>query len=286
VSVGRAALARIYRALPTAAAKRGFSNVVSATFTTAGVRMVRGAAGSAPLFVSAGDPWGLRHFYLQHAYDLESVERVAQRVAAEQLIFWDIGANYGAYTVHVSKAAVRTIAVEPASRTFACLSRTCAALDPPVDLRQCALGDALGEAMFYARPGHSGDGRTYLPPEARGWVRETVPQLTVDHLASAAAVDTAQGHFLKIDVQGTEPRVLSGARGLLTSARRVYVLMEVWPLGLREAGFTLDDLIEMCRGLQLGPIDWAHRAVGWSGVRAALNGPAPQPWVDLLLANA
>lgn len=283
MSVVSAVLGRVYRGLPSAAAKLRFSEFVSSTLGAFRVDVVRGSNGGAPLYVSTADPWGLRQFYLQSRYDADGPRRVAERVAAERLVFWDVGANYGAYTIHVAPHASRAIAVEPSSRTFACLSRTCRALGIRAELSRCAVGDHVGDVTFYNHRGHSGDGRSYRPTDGGAWVPETVPLATIDSLAQTHGIDPAAGHFLKIDVQGAEPCVLAGARALLASASRVYVLLEVWPRGLAQIGSTIDSVIEICASLGLTPVEWDGSAVQWDDIRSRTT--AASAWSDVLLSR-
>lgn len=91
----------------------------------------------------------------------------------------------------------------------------------------------------------------------------------------AALPDLAPGtiRFLKLDVQGSECRVLRGMRRTLARHPDLVMVVEVFPGGLRQAGASARELVELLTELGFS---------GWEFTRDRLQ-PMASPWVyDLM----
>jgi FkbM family methyltransferase len=140
-------------------------------------------------------------------------------------LFVDVGANIGSYTVLASGVCkARTIAFEPDPETFEHLGRNIAinGLESLVQLRCAALGDIDGTATLTSGLG-------------------TMNMITEDDIGGQSVriskLDTALAgqspDFMKLDVEGHEPKVLAGAErsiacsslnGILSESRAEPVL--------------------------------------------------------------
>lgn len=139
--------------------------------------------------------------------------------------FIDIGANCGLYTVLgcTVSSNVKVVAVEPVPKTCAALRRNVEAnrFGGRVTIVNAALGESNGTVAFHeaedatmsslATSGYQGQ---------RGTVIE-VACLTLDSLVAELGVEP---DFLKIDVEGFEHVVLSGASKVLSRFRPRMVL--------------------------------------------------------------
>lgn len=158
-----------------------------------------------------------------------------RRLLPRDALVVDIGSNFGYYAIHLTRVLggdSRAIAFEPMPMNFARLSRNVALndLSGQVTTLQVGLSDAPGEATMAARHGNSGSAQIGSAASESATVRlETLDRLW-PALAGRRAAD-----FLKIDVEGHEPRALAGARGVLGRDRPI-VLLEVDPPRLAEAG--------------------------------------------------
>jgi len=163
-------------------------------------------------------------------------ERLARILAAAQVdAVLDIGANEGQFAGHLRAAGYggRIVSIEPGAAAFEKLSQA-AADDPDWNVTEpIALGDRAGEIelIVYNRS----DMNSVLPLSAAG--QHAFPRLAetgrqtvrVDRLD--AVFDRLVGGgdaAVKIDTQGSEREILSGAAGIL---RRVPVLQVELGLG-------------------------------------------------------
>lgn len=131
----------------------------------------------------------------------------------------DVGANSGQYATGLRQAGFdgRIISFEPLSAQFARLTRSSAA-DPRWDCRRCALGDFDGTVMLNVA-GNGGASSSILPMLGRH--RQVFPQenyvgtqqVGIRRLDAVAPelLRRDDAVFLKIDVQGFERQVVSGA---------------------------------------------------------------------------
>ena len=128
-------------------------------------------------------------------------------------LFMDIGANCGLYSLIAAKAGVPVLAVEPNRLNYLRLKQNIdhngfANIQPYA----LALSDKPGRAALYG----GGEGASLL----RNWGGMTntyAQEVDVDTLDNLFASRSGLREILiKIDVEGHEPAVLSGARGLLT----------------------------------------------------------------------
>jgi FkbM family methyltransferase len=184
--------------------------------------------------------------------------------------FIDIGANIGLYTIALSSYFAHTVAFEANSYTFKILQANVSLSDSPdIDCVCKAMSDHCGNAtMDVALKGNLGWGRIAATPNPKhgvpvhletldDWIAECVPAKPVT--------------LIKIDVEGHEPKVLSGCRKLLTTSAPV-VLFEALDeaaggqcLGLlRSCGYTR--LFEFARRMPRGARLGEYAAAAWHGV--------------------
>lgn len=156
----------------------------------------------------------------------------------------DVGANVGIYALALTSAAPerRVFAVEPAPPTVERLRANVRlnAREDRIDVRACGLGDESGTRRFYrsSNPELS----SFDPESARRWGasvvgEESVPIYRLDDLVGSTDAgddefdDVPPPDAIKIDVEGTAPDVLRGARDTLTTHRPT-VFVEIHEAGL------------------------------------------------------
>ncbi len=172
----------------------------------------------------------------------------------------DIGANQGQYAMRMRSLGCRgrIISFEPGVRAYQLLERN-AARDPLWTVRQIALGDAEGTVSLQVSRNLVSSstlavGAAHVAAD-RDSATDHTERIECARLDDVLADDPATTPWLKIDVQGSEDRVLAGAAGMLTRARAVQCEMSAAPLyegqagylavmaALEDAGFSLVEII-------------------------------------------
>lgn len=147
--------------------------------------------------------------------------------------FIDVGANIGVYSLIAAECGAEVIAFEPGTAAIAALRRNVALNDlgGRIEVRQEAVGAGSGEIEFVDGVGTMGHVVTGAADLARGGAglftgRSTrrvirVPMVTLDEVIGGAEIAA-----LKIDVEGFEDDVLTGAAIALAESRIGYVQLE------------------------------------------------------------
>ena len=188
-------------------------------------------------------------FVLRYGYYEEEVLCAILENLKPGDVFWDVGANLGLHslTVALTRKDVRVHAFEP-NPSMAELIRSGTSLNHlQVEVEQIALDSADGVAKFFVHEGNAG--------------RSSLINWDSDSSLKQIDVTTARGeglvgrseipapNVMKIDVEGSEGRVLTGLGGLLFNSNLRAIVLEdsVHESSepkrlLRDAGFSLTPL--------------------------------------------
>ncbi len=153
----------------------------------------------------------------------------------------DVGANIGLTSIPVSRVSgVRCYAFEPDPENYRFLvSNIAANRAENVRAFNVAMMSEEGTLAFERSADNMGDHRVHVDVNggAFGEDRRDVVQVQGKRLDSALASESLKATVvLKVDTQGAEVRVLTGAAGLLP--RVDVAILEFWPYGLRRVGDT------------------------------------------------
>jgi FkbM family methyltransferase len=184
--------------------------------------------------VQAGPAAGLRfgQRLASANYRSGTNEQPVQDVFVERLrtgaVVHDVGANVGFFSL----LGARLVGPTGAVHAFEAVPECAAALRKNaarnrmdnVTVHAVAVSDHVGEIELL-RSRHPGGATTSVRDKPHNYTGSiTVPCVTLDDLVERGVIPPAD--FVKIDVEGAEPQVLSGAQRLL-SARTPVVLCEV-----------------------------------------------------------
>lgn len=165
---------------------------------------------------------------------------VLKRLLRPEMTFVDVGANFGHYTLIAAQSVGplgRVTAFEPSPIAFRELSNNVRLnAFENVDMHQVALGACTGTASLYhdaRRGGH------------HSLARENLREPGTETVVEVHRLDDLQYRWdrpidiLKLDTQGSEVAILTGAIRTLTTDRPV-ILSEFWPYGIRHVGDSPD----------------------------------------------
>jgi FkbM family methyltransferase len=192
-----------------------------------------------------------RSLYYLSVFEVQETRWLKTRVRPDW-VFFDVGANFGYYTMIVSAASqgrARVYAFEPLASNFHLLARNKSLNNfdrvSPVNL---ALSDQAGEVDFFVPPlSCSGVGRIVegQVDDPNGYM-DKVQATTLDSFV--ASRDVQRMDFLKIDVEGAELRVLHGAAESLRRFRPT-IMIEFFPEGLASLHTSASELLDAIHAL-------------------------------------
>ena len=160
-----------------------------------------------------------------------AAERIASRGKCEQPVVFDVGANVGKYTALALSvfANPRLFCFEPSHTAFSVLQQRFGSPERgSISMHRLALSDSHGQACLHAN--HAGSGLASLYKRDLRFAgipfefSEPVKATTLDIFCDVFNIDKIQ--YLKLDVEGAELSVLSGARRLLQSRRIEFIQFE------------------------------------------------------------
>jgi FkbM family methyltransferase len=135
-------------------------------------------------------------------------------------VFIDVGASLGMYTYFANKLMQNCViySIEADPDRFAELEKNCAEWQEQARNRLvpvfAAAGDTDGSVSFYKTGSHISGSVFAIPERADRFEQVQVPQIMLDDF-----FEKGKKFFIKIDVEGAEYRVLSGAKHLLESGQ-------------------------------------------------------------------
>jgi FkbM family methyltransferase len=150
-------------------------------------------------------------------------------------VFWDVGANVGIYALYAGLSGKsEVVAFEPTASTFATLidninenNLTDIVRGYPIAVAEALSLDMLNmENATSGSVSHSfGDTPTFIGRELETQVRQSTMGYSIDSLIETFGF--APPDYVKIDVDGIEPRIIEGAGKTFSSGGVREVLIEV-----------------------------------------------------------
>jgi FkbM family methyltransferase len=174
---------------------------------------------------------------IDHGIENGGEERLLARLfeKTRAMACFDVGGNVGDYTAALLEKGASKVAVfEPAREPFERLQARFGS-NPRVSSHQMALGEKKGVVDFYEAVKESDSvlatrDASIAPGSLDRFVKHEVQITTVDAISRELGW---RPQFMKIDVEGFELEVLSGARELLESSTLSYIQFEFGPHHLK-----------------------------------------------------
>lgn len=190
-------------------------------------------------------------------FDIE-LRRVILPLLRQGDLVVDVGANFGFWALAAANRGCRVVAIEPIPRTRELLvaNATRNGLQDHLEVVSDAMSDAVGELTVMIPAGESG--RASAHPEPANYMEEfTVAATTLDDLVGDRHV-----RLLKIDVEGHEVSVLSGAKHMLGNGSVDYVMIEIVGKHLERAGTSVADLCRLLTDSGFELVRWVEALDG------------------------
>ena len=155
----------------------------------------------------------------------------------DNLIFWDIGANIGLYSIYnaIKNKSSTTISFEPSTSNLRCLSRNISINDLENKIKIFSLPISNTENKFFLmNEGHFNEGAALntfgydYNFEGKKFEPEMKYQLlgtTINYLLDSKILDIPD--YIKIDVDGIEHLILEGANKYLTNKKIKSIIVEI-----------------------------------------------------------
>ncbi len=172
------------------------------------------------------------------SYEQRYNSRLLSLVQSNDIV-WDVGANYGLYTMKFARIVSPTglvVAFEPNPIVCEQLRHAVAHLEQ-VRLKCCALGDRRGQTYFSIRGNH---GQYSYIDEREGDISVNIE--TGDYLVQSGELPYPS--VVKIDVEGYELEVLKGMRQMLNHPLLRVVAVEVHFRLLQERGLSVKEVVD------------------------------------------
>lgn len=181
-----------------------------------------------------------RAYFSEEMHERETIERLPQLLKSATT-FVDIGASLGQYTYHASRCMKegRIIAAEPDPVRFERLEQNClqwgAETGNKIEPVEAAICDLDGTVTFHITNSPVSGGlfrhdtsEAKNGKEAVAWREIRVPSYRLDTLLTEELPDNTQRFtvpdLVKIDVEGSESRVLAGCPRLLSEGKTKFLI--------------------------------------------------------------
>ena len=152
------------------------------------------------------------------------------------------------------------------------------------------VSDQIGRAHLFQSPTNTGDHQLYRSEEGR-----QSQEVSATTLAAFFGGQVARPALVKMDTQGSEPRIFrAGGFVLSPAARQSAFIVEFWPYGIFSSGESVTDFIEHLSTYPHQPLIIDHQQsklvpISWDHLRRRSEtdlAPNTQGFVDLALVTS
>ncbi len=177
--------------------------------------------------------WRIKSLFVSEPETINWINKFNKK----KIIFWDIGANIGIYSIYAAciHPDIEIVSFEPSTSNLRVLSRNISInkFENKIKINQCALSDKKNIFEMFTetefKEGHSMNNFAY-DTDFEG--KKIIPKqkykifgTSIDYLIENKILDVP--NYLKIDVDGIEHKILQGASKLLSSDKVESILIEI-----------------------------------------------------------
>jgi len=191
------------------------------------------------LYKSCFPLYRLLYFGYKHCSDHDKIKLITGHVKPGMTVL-DVGANIGFYTILLSGLVGKdgtVYAFEPDDDNFNFLKQLTKNLGNVKPVK-AACGEKSGSIYLYKSTKMNIDHQIYDSGESREKVE--VKMVAVDDYLKGEIEGVS---FVKIDVQGYDCYAFKGMKETLARSSNTFMIGELWPYGLRQAGSSADDYL-------------------------------------------
>ena len=177
--------------------------------------------------------WRVKSLYQQEPDTINWIKNFKSK----NIIFWDIGANIGIYSIYAAKVHKNSdiVSFEPSTSNLRVLSRNISInnLENQIKINQCALSDKKNVFEIFKetefKEGYSmnsfGYDTDFEGKKIRSKQNYKIFGTSIDYILENKILDMP--NYLKIDVDGIEHKILEGASKLLSNNKVESILIEI-----------------------------------------------------------
>jgi len=200
--------------------------------------------------------------------------------------FVDVGASYGLYTLAIADVGrfgllENIFAFEPDTRSFAALSKSVenSKFKDIVEVSNVLVGNKKGKAKLFKSKTSSVSNRSFSSSSETLMFSDIVELDSIildDFIGSRVSIEDTI-FFIKIDVEGSDFRVLQGMQDIFEKSKGFLVQFEYYPLGIIEVGLNLKEHADFIAKLE---IDFAFSSRSSKGLEFLGNKEALLDLID------
>ena len=157
----------------------------------------------------------------------------------------DAGAYIGYYTVLSSKLVGgkgKVYSFEPSQENYDVLVKN-------IKLNNCdnihivrkAVSDKQGTVTFYPNPCNASGSTMFKDYSTHN---DHDPKVIVDTTSLDDAIGNGRADFIKMDIEGGETNALKGMTNVIKNNPQLKMIVEVFPIGLKNVGSSLEEFVE------------------------------------------
>lgn len=195
------------------------------------------------IFLDSGDSLRLS---IKKIHDPTQTSLIRKHVKNGHVVI-DVGAHIGYYTLLFAKLVGKSghvFAFEPYNENFRLLEKNTKINGyANVTLINKAVSNLSHSAKLYISKNSQADHKMYNTGDKRSFVKVDTISLDDYFRKFKGKID-----FVKIDVQGYEPKVIGGMKSILAKNERLKILTEFWPFGISKTGAKPEEFLKILVG--------------------------------------